>query len=242
MNDSGTDHVFLRTVRPASHYALPLGSAAAAVAVFAVLSAQVADGGSSRWDVRLSLFLYRSSRNDGRLDRAAKVLVWTLTPTAQIVAAAALVGVVVVLARGRRLRDAVLLVAAVAGTLLLERILKDAIKRPPFRPPDSGYSFPSGHAMASAAALSALVVVAAPSRWRWPAAITSAVVGCGIGIALVYDGWHWASDVLAGWCVAIAWVSVLCLVLRRPPRRSGVSGHVRRPRQSSRLRNRPFGG
>jgi membrane-associated phospholipid phosphatase len=233
MSDSGTDDVALKSVRPATtpatNYVLPAGFTAAALAVFAVLSAQVAGGRPSRWDVRLSLYLYRSSRNDGRLDRVGDVLVWMLTPTAQVLAAAALVGVVVVLARGRRLRDAVLLVAAVAGTLLLERILKDAIKRPPFRPPDSGYSFPSGHAMASAAALAALVVVTPPSRWRWSAAIVAAVLCCGIGIALVYDGWHWASDVLGGWCVAVAWVSVLCLVLR-PPRRS------------SRLRNHPFGG
>ena len=187
---------------------------AAAVAGFVALAALAARPGSFGWDAHLSLSLYRLKEGHGILNGHTDLLVWILEPAAEVAEVAALIVILLVLTRRRRLRDGAFILAAIAGTLVLEPILKDLIKRPPFRPGDSGYSFPSGHAMRSAAALSALVITAWPSRWRWPAFVASILL-CGvIGVAIVYNGWHWVSDVVAGWCVGLGWVGILCLALR----------------------------
>lgn len=100
------------------------------------------------------------------------------------------------------------------------------------RPPDplvstSGYSFPSGHAVAVAATAAALVLVLMPSgsrRRKWEAI----AVGFALFMALsrVYLNAHWLSDVYAGVLlgagIALAWAAVVTeirdtLVRRRGP-------------------------
>jgi membrane-associated phospholipid phosphatase len=208
-----------RPPTPRSSYLLPAGCCAAALAAFALLVVEAAADRPAAWDAHVSNSLYGLKHRHTFVGAHAHVLVWFLGPAAEVLAIAALLAVLVLLVRRRRFRDAAFIVAAVAGTFLLEPILKDLIKRPPFRPPDSGYSFPSGHAMRSAAALSAVAITAWPSRWRWLVTIASAFLCGAVGVGLVYDGWHWASDVVGGWCVTLGWVSILLVAMRANPRR-----------------------
>ncbi|MEO6259484.1 MAG: phosphatase PAP2 family protein [Thermoanaerobaculia bacterium] len=74
-----------------------------------------------------------------------------------------------------------------------------------------GYSFPSGHAMGSAVAFSALAYLAMRSARGWPvkAAILSLALTLTAAVALsrVYLGVHWLSDVGAGVTAGLVWAS-----------------------------------
>lgn len=78
----------------------------------------------------------------------------------------------------------------------------------------TGFAFPSGHSMASAAIYGSLAVVAFtrfPSlRWRALAAATG-LVGA-IGASRAYLHVHYPSDVIAGWGLGLTWP----LWLQRP--------------------------
>ncbi|HEX4334602.1 MAG TPA: phosphatase PAP2 family protein [Polyangiaceae bacterium] len=132
----------------------------------------------------------------------------------------AVLGVVVVAAAvGLRVtRDrlgAVLLGAATVGAIGWTQGLKDLIERE--RPPlaarlvvTSGYSFPSGHSLASASILGALALIACrhlPSRTQQGMAlIGTGFVMTSVAASRVYLGVHYLSDVTAGTSFGLAWV------------------------------------
>jgi undecaprenyl-diphosphatase len=71
----------------------------------------------------------------------------------------------------------------------------------------SGYSFPSGHAMASAAIYGAIALVLGfryEKHGRIAAALWVLLVAC-IGTSRVVLGVHYTTDVLAGWALGISW-------------------------------------
>ena len=70
-------------------------------------------------------------------------------------------------------------------------------------------SFPSGHAVASMAFVAAVTRLAWPTRHRWAALGGGAVFVALVGLSRVYLGYHYLSDVAAGWCLSLAWVMVL---------------------------------
>ena len=125
---------------------------------------------------------------------------------------------------GGRRRDAALLAAAVIGSTLLNTALKAVFQRD--RPDfwehlvvEHSYSFPSGHAMASMSLAASLVVIAWSTRWRWTAIVVGAVYVLVVGLSRNYLGVHFPSDILAGWCVAVLWVTVVVMVLDGASRR-----------------------
>jgi undecaprenyl-diphosphatase len=69
-----------------------------------------------------------------------------------------------------------------------------------------GYSFPSGHSMASAAVYLAFALVVARLRPSWaPAAWALAVlIALAVGVSRAYLGVHYPSDVIAGWSLGAA--------------------------------------
>ena len=142
-----------------------------------------------------------------------------LDPAGQVLGLLVFVGAVLALALSGYRRAALAFLLAIVGATALGVILKEAIARPPVDPsPDGdGYTFPSGHALRSMALASALVLIAWPTRWRWPVAASGAIAVALTGIGVVYHEWHWASDVVGGWCVAVAWVACVWLALRPPP-------------------------
>lgn len=110
-------------------------------------------------------------------------------------------------------RGALQLLAASAGTAVLIKLGKAWIERP--RPPgDSlveafGYSYPSGHSLASAAVYLTLALVSA-RHFRTPAyrrtLLTLALITTGaVGLSRVYLGVHYATDVAAGMALGVAW-------------------------------------
>jgi undecaprenyl-diphosphatase len=75
----------------------------------------------------------------------------------------------------------------------------------PWLIPTSGYSFPSGHAVAGAALYPLLGWLVLRSRGRGPAGyVLGLAVGAFIGLGRLYAGVHWPSDVLAGCALGAA--------------------------------------
>ncbi|MBC7784209.1 MAG: phosphatase PAP2 family protein [Burkholderiales bacterium] len=112
----------------------------------------------------------------------------------------------------------VLLLVATAGALLLSTALKSVIDRPrPALVEHRSYvitrSFPSGHAMLSAAVyltMGALLARLTNRRVLKLYYLGVAMVLTGlVGISRVFLGVHWPTDVLAGWSAGLVW-AILC--------------------------------
>ena len=118
------------------------------------------------------------------------------------------------LASLRRWSEGLLLLAGAGGGLAISQTLKLIFGR---ERPDLVYraveavnaSFPSGHAMLSAVVFLTLGVLAARfadrRRVKVLAVGAAVLVSLLVGLSRVYLGVHWASDVLAGWCMGAAW-------------------------------------
>jgi membrane-associated phospholipid phosphatase len=128
----------------------------------------------------------------------------------------------VVLLRERAWLDLGFLLAAVLGSQLVVALLKHSFDRPrpdvaPAVPLPSTASFPSGHATAGVAALGAVAVLAAErlpdARARRRLWALTVVAGLAVGASRVLLGVHYLSDVLAGWCLGLAWLAA-CLLAR----------------------------
>lgn len=97
--------------------------------------------------------------------------------------------------------------------------------------PEHGFSFPSGHAMGSIAAVTALVAPTWGTRWRRAAVGFGALFVALAGLSRLYLGVHYPSDVLTGWLASLAWVGGCALsrssALRRAARHHSRSSHAR---------------
>ncbi len=128
----------------------------------------------------------------------------------------------VLLVRERAWVDLGFFLTAFLGSQLAVMLLKEVFDRPR---PDFGSAvalpasaaFPSGHAMAGVASLGALVILASermppgrPRAWLWS---LTAALGVAIGLSRVVLGVHFVTDVVAGWCLGLAWLAG-CLLLR----------------------------
>jgi undecaprenyl-diphosphatase len=129
-------------------------------------------------------------------------------------------GVVLVwwLLTAKRRRAAVVFAAAALGAEALDQIMKLVFHRP--RPePFFGYaspvtqSFPSGHAMVSCCffgVLAAILAARERSRTRRVAIFAAAALLAGlIGFSRVYLGFHYPTDVLAGYAAAVVWLALV---------------------------------
>jgi membrane-associated phospholipid phosphatase len=91
-------------------------------------------------------------------------------------------------------------------------LLKGVFDREPpeAQRPSIDWSFPSGHAAGSMALAAVAIALTQSPRWRRLLLLPTALVVVAIGVAAVIAGGHWPSDVIAGWALALAWVSALC--------------------------------
>lgn len=138
------------------------------------------------------------------LDRLA-IFLTVVGNTGPMIAAGALT--TALLLRAGRRQPAGRFAAGLGGSMLLTQVLKRLATRP--RPtlwvslrPEHTFSFPSGHAMDTAALAAALffVLPSQPPRWAAP------LFALGVGWARLYLGVHFPSDVLAGWGAGAGWV------------------------------------
>jgi undecaprenyl-diphosphatase len=126
--------------------------------------------------------------------------------------------------RGRRARAAVWVLAVLVGSLTI-RGLKGAVERP--RPPvatrvtvETSTSLPSGHSLMAVLGLgltvaAVLALLPADGRRQGPRVVAraatvlvGAVLAVGIGVSRACLGVHWTTDVLAGWLLGGALLSL----------------------------------
>lgn len=127
---------------------------------------------------------------------------------------------VAALALRRRWRDTLFAASAFVGSALLNIGSKQLFQRE--RPslwesiaPESTFSFPSGHAMGSMTLAATAVFLAWHTRWRWPVLFAAAVFVPCVGLSRIHLGVHYPSDILGGWCAALAWVTGVHVLLFR---------------------------
>ena len=140
--------------------------------------------------------------------------VMQLSMVAEGLLAIAVAGLLI--ARGH-IRAAAFWTFAIVGVIVLDPLLKDAFHREAIGG-GTEWSFPSGNAMLSMALLAAGIVLAPRSAWLKRAVAIAAALVVAQGAWLVAIKWHYPSDVVAGWCVATAWVTALALAVRDPYR------------------------
>jgi undecaprenyl-diphosphatase len=146
-------------------------------------------------------------------------LLWgfTVLGDTRVAAVLALVAAAIALLWGLR-REALVIAMSVAGGSALVAVAKLLFHRP--RPDMSlalistpgSFSFPSGHAaytLLLLGSIALLVVVSRRALWV-KVTVLAACVACValVGLSRVYLGVHWASDVLASWSLALAWLTV----------------------------------
>lgn len=134
----------------------------------------------------------------------------------------------------RRMRAALFLLVTVEATGILTVLAKGSVGRP--RPVTAlvaatSTSFPSGHALGVTIGVGALLVLAVPALRRGArVAVVSVgvlVVGA-VGVSRVALNVHHPSDVLAGWALGWAYLTVWALALA-PWRRPGLTGTAGAP-------------
>jgi undecaprenyl-diphosphatase len=199
-------------------YALELAIAALALVAFAWLARDVFEGELQSLNVAVLRGLHAHSTRG--LDALAVGLSRLGGPLGTTVVVSL---VVLVFCIRRRFLDAAVFLLTLLGGVLLSVVLKQVFREP--RPdlfvsiaPETGYGFPSAHALVSVCLyghLAALLVLDGPRKaWRWACAAALVLVALGICSSRIYLGVHWLSDVVAGGLVAVFWIAS-CLWVRR---------------------------
>jgi undecaprenyl-diphosphatase len=83
----------------------------------------------------------------------------------------------------------------------------------------NSYSFPSGHALSSFIFFSILVYLLwkknMKTAWKWIISILLILFSIFIGISRIVLRYHYASDVLAGFCIGYSWVILSLWLLNK---------------------------
>lgn len=175
--------------------------------VFLVLLGNVLEGEITRLDVMAYELLVERLRSD-----ALTPIMQGVTSLASVVVLAVTAAVIAALAPGKAPGWCVSV--NLACVVALNVLLKAIVQRP--RPEgfrlvaESGYSFPSGHSMVAMAFFGLLIWMV----WRYHRHDAMRAVWCAffgivivaVGLSRIYLGVHYASDVLAGFCVSLAWL------------------------------------
>ena len=199
--------------------------ALAAVGLVAALVDEIAEGGAFRFDDALLIAL----RRPGHLDRPIGSA-WLLQSAIDLSALGGFTlqwllggasGLFLVYVKRRA--EAAWLAGSVLGASVMNAGLKSMLHRPrpelvPHLAVVSNASFPSGHAMISAAIYLTVGAMLAETQPRRTARIFlmafSGLLVVLIGVSRIYLGVHWPSDVLASWCLGSVWALVVFVANR----------------------------
>lgn len=145
------------------------------------------------------------------LDNFFKAITWFGNPMT-------IIGLIVIFIAIFRNKDSLLLTISALDSVIVNSIIKHIVKRD--RPnilrlvSESGYSFPSGHAMISVCVygfLFYLAMVRIKNKYlRWVSCFVLGFLIFGIGISRIYVGVHYASDIIAGY--ALAGIEIILLI------------------------------
>ncbi len=194
---------------------------------FILLSDQVREGGTDRFDNRANRWVYQH-RGPAWVQEAGRDLTAFGGVTGLTLIVGAVMGFLLIT---RRYRSVLLVFVTTLGGAVIEGGLKHVYDRPrpPLRPPGTFFystSFPSGHSMLSAVVyltLGALLARVTPGR-----RIKLYLIGMAllltflVGLSRVYLGAHYPTDVLAGWTAGLVWAILCWLVARELQRRGAI--------------------
>lgn len=209
----------------------PVAVVAAGTGTFLVLADAASEGdGVTRIDPRLSDLAVDDRSN--LLTGIAHVL--TSIGSEAVVGVLALFTVIFLIER-RRVSSAIAVAVAMAGSAAMTVGIKHLVgrERPGAAirhgPPDTTFSFPSGHTLNSAVLIGVVAMFCVPMMndvaRRTTARIGMGLLAVGIGMSRVYLGYHWATDVIGSWLLALVWVTVVVtahrLIVARRTRSGG---------------------
>jgi undecaprenyl-diphosphatase len=157
------------------------------------------------------------------------VLKWVTQLGSTVVISAALLLAGVADYIRRRRAEVFAYVAAIGiGELILSNVLKQIVRRQ--RPAvlhlvaANGYSFPSGHTCAAAAAWSAIALVLGrdrPKAVRATLAALAALIAVSVAASRALLGVHWLTDVIAGLAVGWGWFMIVSIIFGGRAQRLG---------------------
>ena len=182
---------------------------------FGLLAEEVFDKEIFSFDQPILLFLHAHSTQ--RLDQ---LMVWSSRAGSALMLVPLAVIIAVLLYRQADRKRTAFWVLAVGGAAALNLLAKLSFARA--RPtlwvsilPETTFSFPSGHAMATMA-----LVTASAYLMRHRPKARATIIGVGgvfvglVGVSRVYLGVHYPSDILAGWLASFAWVTGVAVALK----------------------------
>ncbi|MDO4870148.1 MAG: phosphatase PAP2 family protein [Bacillota bacterium] len=189
----------------------------AGLVVFAFALILLLSGHTSSIDDPIRHWFY-DLRRDGLNDVIA---VFTLLGNWQSITA---ICIVLLLIPGSRRSFAIPASAGVLAITILNKIIKHLVQRP--RPDDiqflineGGFSFPSGHSIASMffyGLLLCLVLLEVKNKTlKIILSVILIILTFGIGLSRIYLGVHYPTDVLAGWALGAAGISIVIAFAHR---------------------------
>ena len=180
--------------------------------LFAVLAIMVANGRTMAFDTTVRNHIHALAT--GSLTEAAQFL--SLIGSARVWAPALGVALAALWFAGER-KPAWGLALVMMGALLLDNGLKVVVQRarpgPFFGVAPDTFSFPSGHALFGVCFYGALAAILASHTRNLAIHLTIwsivLILILGIGLSRIYLGVHYPTDVLAGYFVGAAWLSLV---------------------------------
>lgn len=136
----------------------------------------------------------------------------------EVVVVFAVLGVVV-LKHERRMRDAFFLTLAIVGVVIVNLLVRTVVQRHQSDvwgtfAPTFDFGFPSSQAADTMAIALVFAILAWKTPWRWPIIGPAILYVLAGGLSRISLGLHYPSDILAGWALALAWVTAVSFVRR----------------------------